>query len=180
METFNYFRIKTEWTAEQEDGGLKKVKTEELVYASCYTEAEKVAYELIERYNRTKFGSANFEIIKTKISELLYNNILQTDNELICGLLTSFFEEADDTGVGLYQVKVYYTEVDEKSGKEKHSNETIFTPAKSNSDATDYVLSYLKKVGETRDYVVRDTRFDRAEAILWSPEVFNQQVNKVA
>lgn len=180
MEGFNYFRIKTEWTAEKEDGQLQKVKTEELVYAPNYSEAENVAYALIEKYDRTHYGSVNFEIIKTKISELLYNNILQTDAELIRELITSYFEESDTTGVGMYQVKVYYTEIDEKTAKEKHSTETIFTPAKSNADATAYVLSYLKKVGETRDYVVRDTRFDKAEAILWPTKVYEDQVNKVA
>lgn len=45
---FDYFRIKMTWTAEQEDGSLAKVKTEDLVYASSYTEAEKIAYALIE------------------------------------------------------------------------------------------------------------------------------------
>lgn len=180
MEGFNFYRIKTDWTAEKEDGGLAKVKTEELVYAPTYSEAEKVAYALIEKYDRTHFGSVSYEIVKTKISEMLYNTILQTDNTLTAGLITNYFEESDVTGVGMYQVKVYYTEVDEKTGKEKHSTETIFTPAKSNADATSYVLAYLKKVGETRDYVVRDTRFDKAEAILWPTDVYNEQVNKVA
>lgn len=39
-EGFDYFRIKMAWNAEQEDGSLAKVKTEDLVYASSYTEAE--------------------------------------------------------------------------------------------------------------------------------------------
>ena len=54
---FNYYRIKTDWLAEQEDGKLQKTKTEELVFASSYTEAEKVAYALAEKYERAKFGS---------------------------------------------------------------------------------------------------------------------------
>lgn len=175
MSVSNYYRIKTEWTAEKEDGSLKKVKTEELVYAPCYSEAEKVAYSLIERYDRTKFGAVNFEIIKTKISELLYNDILQLDPDTIQNLVTSYFEEGADTGVGLYQVKVYYSELDPKTAKEKHSTEVIFTPARSNSDATSIVLAYLKKTGETRDYVVRDTRFDKAEAILWPNETLERK-----
>lgn len=177
---FNYYRIKTEWLAEKEDGKLQKTKTEELVYASSYTEAESIAYALVEKYERSRYGAPSIEIIKTKISELLYNSILQEADYLVGGLIINFFEEEDTTGVGMYQVKVYYTEVDEKTAKEKHSTETIFTPARSNSDASSAVLAYLKKVGETRDYVVRNSVFDKAEAILWPTEVYNNQVNKVA
>ncbi len=176
---FNYYRIKTEWLAELEDGKLQKTKTEELVYASSYTEAEKVAYALAEKYNRTQFGSIEFEIVKTKINELLYSSILNTEDTTICGLIASFFEEPDTTGVGMYQVKVYYTEIDEVSGKEKHQTETIFTPAQSNSDASYAVINYLKKIGEQRDYVVRDARFDKAEAILLPTDLYEKKVNQL-
>lgn len=177
---FNYYRIKTDWLAEQEDGKLQKTKTEELVFASSYTEAEKVAYALAEKYERAKFGSFEIEIVKTKISELLYSNILSTEEATVCGLINSYFEEPDTTGIGMYQVKVYYTEVDEVSGKEKHKTETIFTPAQSNSDASYAVLDYLKKIGEQRDYVVRDAKFDKAEAILLPTDVYQSKVNALA
>ena len=52
---FDFYRIKTEWTSEREGGALAKTKTEELVYASSYSEAEKVAYALAENQNRTQF-----------------------------------------------------------------------------------------------------------------------------
>lgn len=176
----NYYRVKTDWLAEQEDGKLQKTKTEELVFASSYTEAEAVACALAEKYQRSKFGDVQIEIVKTKISELLYNNILQTDDQATHGLITNYFEEPDTTGVGMYQVKVYYTEIDEVSGKEKHQTETIFTPARSNADASEAVISYLKRVGEQRDYVVRDARFDKAEAILWPAETYQKKVNQFA
>lgn len=174
----NFYRIKTEWVSEKEDKSLAKVKTEELVYAENYTDAECVACELIHKYDRTRFGDVNYEIVKTKISELLYNQILQTDMTRIVDRVTSYFEESDTSGVGMYQVKVYYTEIDPKTAKEKHSTETIFTPAKSNSDATQCVLDYLKKVGESRDYIVRDTRYDKAEAILWPFEFYQNKVSR--
>ena len=179
MDGFNFYRIKTEWTSEQEGGALKKTKTEELVYASSYTEAEKVAYDLIERCERTRFGDANFEIIKTKISELLWDNILVLDTNPIDGLVMDFFEESDSTGVGMYQVRVLFTEIDEKTAKEKRSTENIFIPARSNSEAANAVLSYLKKTGDNRDYVVRDTRFDKAEAILWPADVRANKINRM-
>ncbi|MDR1090954.1 MAG: DUF4494 domain-containing protein [Prevotella sp.] len=172
---FNYFRIKTEWTAERNDGGLAKTKTEELVYASSYTEAEKVAYALAENQCRMQFNSSiHLEIDKTKIDEVLFNSALRTDGDLIAGLVHNYFEEGDDTGVGLYAVKIMYIELDEKTGKEKRSNDTIYTPADSNTGAADYVKRYLRKC-ETRDFVIRDTKFDKAEAILWSLDTHKEK-----
>ena len=69
MNGFDFYRIKTEWVSERDGGNLAKVKTEELVYVSSYTEAEKVAYAIAESENRTQFGSINIEIIKTKITD---------------------------------------------------------------------------------------------------------------
>lgn len=180
MTGFNFYRIKTDWITEKEDGNLTKVRTEELVYASSYTEAESIAAELISKYERTKFGACNYEIIRTKISELIYNDILSTDEATVGGLLCSFFAESEDSGVGLYQVKVLYSWVDEVTAKEKHASDVIFTPANSNVAATEAVVAYLKKVGETRQYIVRDTRFDKAEAILWPTEVYQNKVNQMA
>lgn len=180
MRGFNYYRIKTNWLSEKEDGALEKVRTEELVYASSYTEAESLAYELIEKYQRGKFGTPIFEIIKTKIDDLLYADVLRSDDVMTNGYICCFFEEDESTGAGLYQVKVYYTWTDENSGKEKHSTETIFAPAYSNTDATRFVLDYLAKVGETRDYIVRDTKFDKAEAIFWSQSHYEKMINRMS
>ncbi|MDR1119453.1 MAG: DUF4494 domain-containing protein [Dysgonamonadaceae bacterium] len=173
---FNYYRIKTGWVAENGDGSLTKKKTEELVLASSYTEAEKVACAIAEDQNRAQFGSLfTFEIVKTKIGELLYNSTLRYDDTLTEGLVTSYFEEDDSTGTGLYAVKVMYIELDEKSGKEKYSSDTIYTPATSNADASDIVERFLKK-NETRDFVIRDSKYDRAESILWSPQVHKEKL----
>ena len=180
MNGFNYYRIKTNWLAEKEGGDLTKTRTEELVFATSYSEAERLAYDLIERYGRGQYATPEIEIVKTKIKELIYDSILQTEEGATSGLICCFFEEGEDTGVGLYQVKVYYTEVDEKTGKEKHSTEAIFIPAHSNSSATQQVLNFLEKVGETRDYIVRDTKFDKAEAIFWPYDEFSRQVNRLS
>lgn len=179
MNGLDFYRIKTEWTSEREGGGLAKTKTEELVYASSYTEAEKVAYSIAENQNRTQFGSINIEIIKTKINELVYNDVLTQDTELTAGLICNFFEEEEDTGVGLYCVKVMFIEVDEKTGKEKRSNENIYVPAISNIEAAHYVRNYLKKMGEVREFIVRDTKFDKAEAILWPANVHQEKIRAI-
>jgi hypothetical protein len=178
-ENFDYYRIKTEWTAEREDGGLAKTKTEELVYASSYTEAEKVAYELAENQNRSEFKSVGIEIIKTRITELLYNDNLIQDKALVSGLICNYFQETEDTGMGLYAVKIMYITMDEKTGKEKRSSETIHVPAPTNTEAAMYVQTYLKHIGEARDFIVRDTKFDKAEAILWPSDVYQNKLNQM-
>ena len=177
---FDFYRIKTEWVSEKEDGNLSKVKTEELVYACSYTEAEKVAYAIAEDQSRTNFGNITIEIIKTKISELVYNDTLKQDTALVSGLICNYFEEGEDTGVGLYCVKVMFIGIDEKTGKEKRSNENIHMPATSNVNAVQLVVAHLNKVGETREFIVRDTKFDKAEAILWPVEIHQQKIQSIA
>ena len=95
--------------------------------ATCYTEAEQIAYKLTE--GKDEFGDVDVEIVRTKISEVAYNDTFATDTELICGLISYFFEESEDTEVGLYQVSLVYYDVDEKTGKTKSSNSTIYVPA---------------------------------------------------
>ena len=170
-EGFDFYRIKTEWVSEKEGGNLTKIKTEELVYAANYTEAEKVAYAIAESQNRAQFGCFSIEIIKTKINELVYNDVLVQDEMLISGLVCNFFQEDEDSGVGLYCVKVMFISEDEKTGKEKRTNENIYIPAASNIEAAQSVRKHLKAVGETREFVIRDTRFDRAASILWPLDI---------
>lgn len=85
---FNYYRIKMMWKGELEDGSLEKIKTEDLVYASSYTEAEKMAYAIIEDQNREKHESIySLEIIKTKIGDMLCNDTLDHDTNLVGGMV---------------------------------------------------------------------------------------------
>lgn len=176
-EGFDYYRIKTEWISEKEGGNLAKTKTEELVLATSYSEAEKVALEIAEDQNRSQYGDFAIEIVKTKIAELLYNDNLSQDDNTISGLICNYFEEKENSGVGLYAVKVLYFETDEKTGNDKRSNETIYTPASSNTDAANFVEAYLKQCGEMRDFIIRDTKFDKAEAILWPSDVHQNKLN---
>lgn len=179
-EGFGYYRIKTEFTAENENGGIEKRKVEELVLASSYTDAEATAYAIVEDQERCKLDSSiTIEIVKTKIKEMLFNSTLKHDNSLIKGLVYNYFEESEDSGVGFYAVKVLYIDVDEKTGKPKRSNETIYTPAYSATDAIEFVKNYLDDV-ETRDFIVRDAKFDKAEAILWTPDTQEETSNKFA
>ena len=173
--SLDFYRIKTEWTRERENGELAKVKTEELVMATSYTEAEKVAYAIVEDQQRAKYGSVNIEIIKTKISDVLFNDILVQDNQTVCGLICNFFEESEESGVDLDSVRIIKYKHDEKSGKTKRSTQTFFVPATSNTDATKRVEAELNRT--MSDYVIRDTKFDKAEAIYWPADVHQNKVN---
>ena len=95
---FEFYRIKMAYKAEDANGAIALMKTEDLVMATCYTEAETIAYKLME--GKDQFGEVSYEIVKTKISEVLYNETFATDEELICGLFTYYFEEPEDTEVG--------------------------------------------------------------------------------
>lgn len=172
---FDYFRIKMTWNAEQEDGTLAKVKTEDLVYASSYTEAEKIAYALIEDQQRTKNGDASFEILKTKISEVLYNNNLLYDSDLIGGMVYNYLDTEAGESIGIYAVKVMLITVDERTAKEKRTYETFYTPAQSNTDAADIISQYLKN--SMSDFIIRDIKFDKAESILWPTNTFKSKAN---
>lgn len=177
MNGFNYYRLKMCWQGEGDDGGITKIKTEELVYATSYTEAEKIAYALIEQENRAQHGDVTLEIIKTKIEELVYNDILQKDDNLTQGFVNCFFEESDDSGSGLYGVKVLFITVDERSGKEKRSHSTIYTPANSNADASAKITNYLKNSVERGEAVIRNAVFDPTVAILWPKDYYQQIAN---
>lgn len=173
----DYYRIKTEWTAEKENGFLQKTKTEELVLATSYSEAESVAYSIIDTQDRRKFGSVNVEIVKTKINDVLLNEILTQESETTAGLICSYFQESEDSGVGLYAVKIMNFYVDEKSGKTKRSSETLYTPALGNADATSRIEAYFGKDMIT-DYVIRDVKFDKAEAIYLPKDIFQSKIKK--
>lgn len=165
----DFFRIKTEWTKEGETGALAKVKTEELAMVTNYTEAEKVAYAIAEDQQRAHYGSINIEIVKTKITDVAFNDILAQEDTTTCGLICNYFEESEDSGSGLYMVKVVILTLDEKTGKTKRTPQTIFVPATSNADATKRAEEAMRRTG--CEFVIRDTRFDKAEAIYWPASI---------
>lgn len=122
---FDFYRLKSEFVKEDEKGVLSKTKSEELIMATSYTEAEKVAYEIAEDQERTRFGSLGIEIIKTKINDVLFNDVLCQDDNVVCGMICNFFEESEDSGVGLYSVKVLFLTVDEKNRKDQKEQSDI-------------------------------------------------------
>lgn len=172
--SFNFYRIKMAYKGTNDLGAIVTVKTEDLVMASCYTEAEKIAFKLAE--GKDEFGDVDYEIIRTKISEIAYNETFATDMQLTCGLVTYFFEESEETEVGLYQVNLVYYTLDEKTGKTKPQSETIFIPALSSSEAIKNIHSHLKQVGETRDYTIRNVKYDKAQSVMVTQETHQRNI----
>ena len=170
-----FYRIKMTYQGEKEDGGLDTIKSEDLVMAVNYTDAEKIAFKLMEDKAIDDMESVKYEIIKTKITDVIYNNTFVTDVNLIGGLFMYYFEEGESTEVGLYSVQVIYIELKE-NGKEKRSTETLYIPATTPQEAASLVNSYLKDVGETRNWIIRNVKFDKAQTVLVTKEKHQKDV----
>lgn len=160
-----FYRIKMTYHGEKEDGGIDTIKSEDLVMASNYTDAEKTAFKLMEDKAIDDMSTVKYEILKTKIADVIYNNTFVTDTELVGGLFVYYFEESDKTEVGLYSVQVNYIELKE-NGKEKRSTETLYIPATTPQEAASLISKHLKHVGETRDWVIRNVKYDKAQSVL--------------
>lgn len=171
---FFYFRIKMQWKGVGEDGSIVKKKTEDLVYATSYTEAEKIAYALIESESREAYEPIfSLEITKVKMEDLIYNDTLESDTALVGGMVYSFFKYGAD-GEGFYNVYVITITIDERTAKEKMQRRVFFVPAQSNADATAKILKYLPDA----DVIVRDVKFDNAQSILLPQTIYQQKVNE--
>ncbi len=172
---FDFYRIKMAYRDEADNGAIVPVKTEDLVMATCYTEAEKIAYKLME--GKDLFGDVSYEIVKTKISSVIYNDTFQTDHNLICGLISYYFEEPEDTEVGLYAVSAIINFLDEKSGKLKPQKETIYLPADSPRQAIANATAYIDSTFMDADsYTIRNVKYDKAQSVMVTPEVHKANV----
>lgn len=166
------FRITTTWLRENpESGAAEKTKTDELVEAANFTEAETVGFNIAERENRHLLSDVDINIKRIdNVSRIIHQDVLVTDEELLSGFIYNYFEGSEDSGEGLYNVKVVFTEINEK-GKEKKYAEIFLVPASSNGEATKVVADWVKKY-DSRDAVVRDAKFDKASAILLTPKTY--------
>lgn len=164
----NFYRIKTSWKGINEQGAIVPQKSEDLVMAVNYADAEMVAYKLAE--GKEEYGDVDIEIVRTRISELAYNDTFHVDNNLVCGLFTYYFSEAEDSEIGLYQVALVYHTLDETTGKLKNENSTLYMPAVSPAEAIRNTDLYLEKVGESRSYSIRHVKYDKAQSVLVTPE----------
>ena len=73
-----YYRLRFEYMGEDSDGKLATKKEDDLVVAVNYTDAEALAFEMMEEM-RQYDDSVKYEIVKAKIPELLYTKTISTD-----------------------------------------------------------------------------------------------------
>ena len=171
----DYYRFKSTWTKEDADnGGVAKVKTEDLISAESYTEAEKIAYQIIESQNRTKLDPLfSFEIIKTNIRELLYNpEEMDTDETTVKNRVYAFFT-SEDAEVGIYAVDALIYE-DDDNGEQKSRKNTLYVAAPSSAKAQK--IAVKKMSYEDLDYIIRAVKFDKAKSIVWTSEEYGRAV----
>lgn len=104
-----WFECKVRYDKTMEDGLLKKVTETYLVDALTFTEAEKRFLEEISPYLSGDYEVAGIK--KAKLAEL--------------------FESNDGNDDRWYRAKVAYITLDEKSGAEKRSSQTMLVQAQS-------------------------------------------------
>lgn len=174
-----FYRLRFEYTGEDSEGKLITQKQEDLVVAVNYTDAETIASEIMADMNMTKFyDRVKYEIIKTKISEIMLTDVFFIDeafkNEYILYYLGEEEEEDDETG--LFAVTVVYTEIND-NGKSKKTKEDIYVAATNPKEAYTFVQKYLK-YAETRDWAIRNVKFDKASSVLITKEMHKSNLYK--
>ena len=162
---FSYFRIKLNYRAEQEDGSIASIKPEVLTMATCYTEAEIIANKIASE-NDT-FGHVTFEILKTKIEEVIFNETLlaNTDKYIDLNMVEYFFEEEEESEKGLYEVVYAYPVMNEINGKVKMQKASIHVPATSSANA---IKNFTRFIGDNcmEKAIIRTVKYDKAKIIL--------------
>ncbi len=125
-----WFTCKVHYDKTMDDGLIKKVTETYLVDALTFTEAEKRFIEEIEPFMSGEYEVA--DIRKTKMTEL--------------------FESSDANDDRWYKAKVSYITLDEKSGQEKKTNQTMLVQAQDLKTAVNHLENGLR--GTMGDYVI--------------------------
>lgn len=173
---FNFYRIKMAFKDEANDGAIIPVKTEDLVMATCYSEAEQIAYRLME--GKDRFSDVTYEICKTKIDKVYFNDTFSVDNNLICGLVSYYFKEDLDTEVGLYSVDAVVYVADEKTGKTKAVKVVTYIPASFPSEAIRDTKKIIGDEYQNCDYCVRSVKYDKAQSVMVTPETHQSNTSR--
>lgn len=123
-----WFECKVRYDKTMEDGLLKKVTETYLVDALTFTEAERRFLEEIEPYLSGEYEVAGIK--KAKLAEL--------------------FESNDGNDDRWYRAKVAFITLDEKTGAEKRSSQTMLVQAQDLKTAVQHLENGLR--GTMGDY----------------------------
>ena len=107
---------------------------------------------------KDEFGDVDVEIVRTKISEVAYNDTFATDTELICGLISYFLKKVKIQKLGCIKYLLFIMMWTKKTGKTKSSNSTIYVPAYSSSEAIEKYSQLTKRLGKQREYTIRNVK----------------------
>lgn len=172
----DFYRLRFEFIGEDETGKLITKKQEDLVVAVNYTDAETIALEIMNDMAMTQFDDrVKYEIIKTKISEIMLTNVFSIDEEFKRKYILYYLTEGEEEA-GLFAVTVVYTEINDND-KPKKTKEDIYVAAANPKEAYTFVQKYLNHV-ETRDWVIRNVKFDKASSVLITEDMHKSNTYK--
>lgn len=181
MNELSMFRLKVQYKSEnQATGEIVKTKTEFLAQCVNYTDAETLMNKIIETENMDKFEPCVYDIAKAKFeaSDIYGTKIMQTDNNLTCGLIEHFFENDSE---GLYAVETVV--FGDKEAKEKDLKQTIYIPAANVADAMAAARKILIYSGHNiNDCLIPSTKLDNASLVFLRPattEYINKQSTEI-
>ena len=159
----SYFRIKMSFSFKNDQGKTEKAKTEDIVYAVNYMDAEKVAYALIKDQHRDEVSEPEYEIQKTKIADLHPSKLLIVDHDTtLAGLVYASFDNGEYSCDGLYQVKVNHEDGLDKDGEPTFKNETVWVIGKSSDHTTELAMARFDGCSPK----IKEVKFDKAESII--------------
>lgn len=162
-----FYRAKLQYAEGGAQGRAVTSKEEALIIAGSYGAAEEVALELLDEHSQMDVASLDYELVKTKIAEVILNNTMEHQERTHkdgTTLHEFFFTESEDSSAALYSVDVFFATIDEKSGKAKYTKNTMYTPATSPKDAISRITEYLSS--SMQDYIIRNVKYDKASSII--------------
>lgn len=137
------FRLKFAHKSADETGAVKNVKTEYLVECENYTDAEEMAYAIIDREAYNKLAVPTYEIIKTKydVNQIKDAGALGCDEKTLGGLDEYYFSNETD---GVFAIKAKVESLDERNHTETLTVEYLVCDS-SITNAINYVKDSFKQ-----------------------------------
>ena len=165
------FRIKFKWEETNDEG--KTVKEKKEVVAQCvnYTDAEKLALNLMEIDN---MENAEYEIVKEKftVSDICIAPSVTDSEDEVCGLAEVFFVEGKSR---MYQIKVEF------GGEfEKPTVSLFYVLASSTIDAINWLKKNIAFFGLGSSYTIKKTSDDNMELLYLNPNDFDRAMGNTS
>ncbi len=136
VNTTDFYLMKFQFEAvDAETGEMKKQKREFLAECTSYTEAEKLAYSVMEDSGWMKHDYSKPEIVRIKVNDIRLNDCVTIEEDVFGGYFELYLE--DDSSY-YYQVNVSDPYEDEKGMK--YTKISLFIPAGSTGEAESYAL----------------------------------------